>query len=118
MDLVASENKRNHKASHEQAETCQLYRKTLIHWPYVKRLYKAVVIPRILYAGSIWCQAIYTRSRTREESQSQPVGFGIKLEPIQRAAALATTSAMRWTPTKLLNVHADLLAAQLLLKPP
>jgi ribonuclease HI len=74
---------------------------------YIRRLYKAVVIPRMLYALDIWYNPV--RKKEGRKRKAGSVSFITKLARVQRIMSISVTGAMRTTPNDLLDVHADLL---------
>lgn len=69
-----------------------------------RMLYKAVFLPKILYAADIWAQGAKTQKARK------------KLDQIQRRALLAVTGAYRTTSTHALQVVAGLLPLDLEVK--
>lgn len=68
-----------------------------------RQLYQAVVIPRVMYAASVWLQPTYKRNSDILLRGS--IGIASRLGRTQRAAAISILGAMRTSP---LEVHAFL----------
>ena len=79
---------------------------------FARQLYKAIAVPRMLYAADIF-QTLVTRSPGAERSKGS-VGLISKLARVQRMAAIHITGAMHSTATDILDAHADLLPFTLL----
>lgn len=80
----------------------------------VRQLYRAVVVPRILYAASVWLRPTYNEATNKTIHGS--VGVTKKIAQTQRTAALAITGAMRSSPGDSLEIHADLYPVPLLVQ--
>ena len=80
----------------------------------IRQLYRAVAIPRMLYAASVWLQPTY------DEKTNSPIRGSIgatkKITQTQRTAALAITGAMRTSPGDSLEIHANLYPTPLLVQ--
>lgn len=74
----------------------------------IRRLYRAVAVPRMLYAADVWCVP-YKRAKKGRKPRQDMVAAIRKMETIQRRVAIQITGALRTTPSNLLYAHADLL---------
>ena len=86
---------------------------TGVHATFMRRLYRAVAIPKITYAADIWFTPL-----TRKEGQKRltgSVGVARKLSSLQHLATIAITGAMKTTATEVLEVHADIQPVDILL---
>ena len=79
---------------------------------YARQLYKAVAVPKMLYAADIFLTPMQTQQGDRRLKGS--VGIIKRLARVQRMAALHITGAMRTTANDVLDAHADLLPFQFL----
>ena len=79
----------------------------------MRQLYRAVAIPKILYAVDVWYTPIHKKHGAHKSSGS--VGTTNKFISFQRTAALAITGALRSTATDVLDLHAGLLPMTLVL---
>ncbi|KZV95075.1 hypothetical protein EXIGLDRAFT_611043 [Exidia glandulosa HHB12029] len=77
-----------------------------------RRLYVAVAVPRMTYAGDVWFTPVRELPNGR---LSGSVGFTRRLAQVQRVAATRITGAMRTSPGDLLDIHSDLWPIRLLL---
>jgi len=78
----------------------------------VRRLYIAVVIPKMTYASPVWFRPIRDLPSGRTTGS---IGFAKRLSSIQRLAAIRITGALRSTAGDALDAHADLWPTRLLL---
>ena len=79
---------------------------------FARQLYKAIAVPRMLYAADIFLTPI-----TRNPGQgrvTRSVGHIAKLARVQRTVALHITGAMRTTATDMIDAHAKLLPFHIL----
>lgn len=83
------------------------YRKT-------RQLVQAVAIPRVTYCADVWYTPVHKKPNARIRSGS--VAFTRKYASLQRIAGIAITGGLRSTPTDVLDLHAGMLPAELLLK--
>ena len=74
---------------------------------YARQLYKAIAVPRMLYAADIFL--IPTAGQNGAGKSKGSIGFMRRLARVQRTAALDITGAMRTTATDVLDAHADVL---------
>lgn len=79
---------------------------------YARQLYKAIAVPRMLYAADVFLTPLTRREGDAKAKGS--VGLMRKLARVQRMAAIHITGAMRSTATDILDAHADLLPFPLL----
>lgn len=80
----------------------------------MRQLYQAVAVPKMLYAVDLWFSPVYQEGT--DTLQRGSVGVAKRISSVQRIAALAITGAMRSTATDVLETHANLLPATLLLQ--
>lgn len=80
----------------------------------MRHLYRAVGIPKVTYAAEIWYTPPSKKVGAKRTTGS--VSALKQLQKMQRTAALAITGAMRTTASDVLDVHADLLPIDILLK--
>ena len=80
----------------------------------VHQLYRAVVIPRTLYAASIWLRPMYNKATNKPIHGS--IGIMKRIAQMQCTAALAITRAMRSSPGDSLEIHANLYPVPLLVQ--
>jgi hypothetical protein len=80
----------------------------------MRQLYQAIAIPKMLYAADLWFSPVYREGT--DELQRGSVGVAKRISSVQRIAALAITGALRSTATDILEAHANLLPATLLLQ--
>lgn len=80
----------------------------------MRQLYQSVVVPKVMYAASVWLQPTYTGDHSSKTRGSK--GVAKRILTIQRTAALAATGALKTTPTDALLAHADILPAPLLIQ--
>ena len=71
------------------------------------QLYRAVAVPKILYAMDVWLTPVHWKLHACKSSGS--VSATNRFVSLQRTAALAITGALRSTATDVLNLHAGLL---------
>ena len=79
-----------------------------------RQLYQAVVIPRVMYAASVWLRPTYKRNSDILLCGS--IGIASRLGRTQRAAAISILGAMRTSPPDSLEVHAFLQPTTLLIQ--
>ena len=79
----------------------------------MRQLYRAVAIPKILYAVDVWLTPVHRKLHTCKSSSS--VGATNRFISLQHTAALAITGALHSTATDILNLHAGLLPMALAL---
>ncbi|KAL1738186.1 hypothetical protein HDZ31DRAFT_51377, partial [Schizophyllum fasciatum] len=79
----------------------------------MRTLYKAVAEPKMTYGLEVWYTPIHRVDGHKRDSGS--IGYTRRYAKIQRIAALAITGALRTTPNDLVDLHANLLPADLLL---
>jgi hypothetical protein len=82
--------------------------------PLLRRLYKAVAIPKATYAADVWFTPIQTSPSGKKRLGS--VGAASRLTRMQRQAALAITGCFRTAATDYAEAHANLIPIELLLK--
>ena len=80
----------------------------------IRQLYRAVAIPKMTYAASVWFQPIYNAGTITTVWGSK--GVAARMTQIQRTAALAITGAMRTAPTDSIEAHTNLLPIPLLMQ--
>jgi len=80
----------------------------------IRQLYRAVAIPRTLYAASVWLRPTYDKKTNSPIRGS--IGVTKKIAQTQRTAALAITGAMRTSPGDSLEIHANLYPTPLLVQ--
>ena len=80
----------------------------------IHQLYQMVVIPRTLYAASVWLRPTYNTET--DEAIRGSNGTTKKVEQTQRTVMLAITGAMRSSPTDSLEIHANLLPGPLVIQ--
>ena len=79
----------------------------------MRRLYRAVAIPKFTYAADIWFTPLHWKEGQKRLMGS--VGVARKLSSLQCIATIAITGAMKTTATDVLEVHADLQPIDILL---
>ena len=79
----------------------------------MRQLYRAVAVPKILYAVDIWLTPVHRKLHARKSSSL--VSATNRFVSLQCTAALAITGALRSTATDVLNLHAGLLPMALAL---
>jgi hypothetical protein len=81
---------------------------------YIRQLYLAICVPRMLYGAEVWLAPVYQRDRgaNRQKDTHAPVR---KLASIQLKAARLMVGGMVSSPGNLLNTHADLLPMNLVI---
>lgn len=82
--------------------------------PLLRRLYKAVAVPKATYAADVWFTPILSPPGAKKRLGS--VGAANRLTRVQRQAALAITGCFRTTATDYAEAHANLVPIELLLK--
>ena len=82
--------------------------------PLLRRLYKAVAIPKAAYAADIWFTPIQSPPGAKRRTGS--VGAANWLTRVQRQAAIAITGCFRTMATDYVEAHANLMPIELLLK--
>ena len=80
----------------------------------VRQLYWAVVIPRTLYAASVWLRPTYNEATNKPIHRS--IGITKRITQMQHTAALAITRAMRSSSGNSLEIHTDLYPVPLLVQ--
>jgi len=80
----------------------------------IRQLYRAIAIPKMLYAASIWIKLLFSGDSNTPLRGSQ--GVTRKMSQAQRTATLVITGAMKTSPTDSLEIHANLLPMPLLLQ--
>ena len=80
----------------------------------IRQLYRAVAIPKMTCAASVWFQPVFNAgSRTTVRGSK---GIANKMTQVQRTAALAITGAMRTAPMDSIEAHANLLPIPMLMQ--
>ena len=79
---------------------------------FIRRLYNAVGLAKMLYAADVWCTSPIDKSRTT----TRPTIHTTNMERIQRKIAIRITGALRTTPSNLLFPHAGLTPLQIHIK--
>ena len=79
-----------------------------------RQLYQAVVIPRVMYAASVWLRP--THNRSLDTPLRGSTGIARKVGRTQHSAAMTILGAMRTSPLDSLEVHSFLLPALLLIQ--
>ena len=79
-----------------------------------RQLYQAVVIPRVMYAASVWLRL--THNRSLDTPLRGSTGIARKVGRTQCSAAMTILRAMRTSPLDSLEVHSFLLPAPLLIQ--
>jgi hypothetical protein len=82
--------------------------------PLLRRLYKAVAIPKITYAADVWFTPIHQPPGAKRRLGS--VGAANRLTRVQRQAAIAITGCFRTTATDYAEAHANLMPMHLVMK--
>ena len=82
--------------------------------PLLRRLYKAVAIPKAAYAADVWFTPIQSPPGAKRRTGS--VWAANRLTRVQRQAAIAITGCFRTTATDYVEAHANLMPVELLLK--
>jgi hypothetical protein len=82
--------------------------------PLLRRLYRAVAIPKITYAADVWFTPIHLPPGAKRRLGS--VGAANRLTRVQRQAAIAITGCFRTTATDYAEAHANLMPIDLVLK--
>ena len=82
--------------------------------PLLRRLYKAVAVPKAIYAADVWFTPIQMPPGAKKRSGS--IAAANRLTRIQRQAALAVTGCFRTVATDYAEAHANLAPMELLLK--
>jgi len=77
----------------------------------LRRLYVAVVIPKMLYGIDVWCQP----ARQGQKRQVGSVRVVKALSRVQRLGAVTILGGLRSSPTDALEMHANLLPIDLLI---
>ena len=80
----------------------------------IRQLYRAVAIPKMTYAASVWFKPMLNAGLPNSVHGSK--GIAAKMSQIQRTAALAITGAMRTSPSDSTEAHANLLPVPLLMQ--
>jgi len=80
----------------------------------IRQLYRAIAVPKMLYAASVWIKLLFSGDSNTTLRGSQ--GVTRKMTQAQRTAALVITGAMKTSPTDSLEIHANLLPMPLLLQ--
>jgi ribonuclease HI len=79
----------------------------------MRQLYLTVAVPRYTYAADIWC--IPTSQDNQGKRRRGTIGVTKKLQSIQRRATIAIVGGMRTTASDILEAHANVFPAHLLL---
>ncbi|KAL1737848.1 hypothetical protein HDZ31DRAFT_51772, partial [Schizophyllum fasciatum] len=79
----------------------------------MRTLYQSVAVPKMTYGLEVWYVPIHRVNGHKRDSGS--VGYTRRFAKIQRIAALAITGALRTSPNDLIDLHANILPADLLL---
>jgi hypothetical protein len=82
---------------------------------WMRKLYKGVVIPKMLYAADIWCTDLISKGRGKSRGRGAR-GVVSQMARVHRMAAILTTGAMCSTATDLLDAHANILPFQRILR--
>ena len=82
--------------------------------PLLRRLYRAVAIPKATYTADVWFTPIHSPPGAKKRLGS--VGAANRLTRVQRQAAIAITGCFRTTATDYAEAHADLMPIELLMK--
>lgn len=102
------------KGSKYVAQLSRLARTTKgLRAKHVRRLYIAVAAPKMTYAADVWFKPVRKVQGARSQGST---GFAQCIAKVQRTAALSITGALRSSPNELLDIHADLWPAHLLLE--
>ena len=80
----------------------------------IRQLYQAVVVPRVMYAASVWIRPVYKQGS--ESPQRGSIGVATRLARTQRTAAITILGALRSSPADSLDLHAYLLPTPLLIQ--
>ncbi|KAM5544129.1 hypothetical protein V8D89_002178 [Ganoderma adspersum] len=78
---------------------------------YARRLFKAVVCPRLEYGLPVWYTLVCRRDGSHRATGS--VGIARRIGKVQRLAGLMITGAFKSTSSIFLDYHADLLPVEL-----
>ncbi|KAM5538790.1 hypothetical protein V8D89_007512 [Ganoderma adspersum] len=78
---------------------------------YARRLFKAVVCPRLEYGLPVWYTPVCRRNGSHRATGS--VGIARRIGKVQRLAGLMITGAFKSTSNVFLDYHADLLPIEL-----
>src|SRR6266481_3661843 len=79
----------------------------------MRQLYQAVTVPSFTYATDVWFAPV-DQSDGKQRARGS-VGIARKLSSVQRIATTAITGALCTTATDVMEIHANLLPAELLL---
>lgn len=103
-----------HRAASWSNLVCRLARMSKgISMKLMRRLYIAVVIPRMTYAADVWFTPPYFPSPTSNRRQGS-VRIQDKLRSVQRQALITISGAMRTTAGDSLEAHTNILPIHLL----
>ncbi|KAL1746881.1 hypothetical protein HDZ31DRAFT_61821 [Schizophyllum fasciatum] len=80
---------------------------------FMRTLYEGVAEPKMTYGLEVWYVPVHRVEGQKRDSGS--VGYTRRFAKIQRTAALAITGALRTSPNDLVDLHANILPADLLL---
>ena len=80
----------------------------------IRQLYRAVAIPKMTYAASIWFRPMFHAGSPSTVRGSK--GIAAKMTQVQRSAALAITGAMQTSPTDSTEAHANLYPVPILMQ--
>jgi hypothetical protein len=78
----------------------------------MRRLYKGVVIPKMLYAADVWCAGLVVKGKGKKLNSRGAQGFASQMVRVQRMAALLIMGRMRFTAMDILDTHANILPFQ------
>src|SRR5882724_6496091 len=78
---------------------------------HIRRLYVAIVIPKMLYGIDVWCQPI----RQGQKRRTGSVRAVKALSRVQRMGAEIILGGLRSSPTDVYETHANLLPVELLI---
>ncbi|KAG2148674.1 uncharacterized protein EDB93DRAFT_1103730 [Suillus bovinus] len=82
-----------------------------IHGRLMNRLYKCVVLPKMLYAADIWCANLVSKGRGKKGGRGAR-GFASQMARVQRMATLNITGGLRSSASDMLDSHTNILPFQ------
>ncbi|KAG2144123.1 uncharacterized protein EDB93DRAFT_1251723 [Suillus bovinus] len=86
-----------------------------IHGRLMNRLYKCVVLPKMLYTTDIWCANLVSKGRGKKGGRGTR-SFASQMARIQRMATLNITGGLHSSTSDMLDSHANVLPFQQVLR--
>ncbi|KAG2064523.1 hypothetical protein BDR04DRAFT_937274, partial [Suillus decipiens] len=83
-----------------------------IHRQLMRRLYKGVVILKMLYAADVWCTGIIAKGKGKRGGGHRARGFTSQMARVQHMATIIITGGLHSLATTMLNSHANVLPIQ------